>query len=65
MAMRIKAISNKFDGHAVPPQTSHAVQAVGPAAAVQVPPPPLREDQQFYTPTGRFASPPATFRAFA
>ncbi|MBL8637767.1 MAG: hypothetical protein JNN09_04650 [Alphaproteobacteria bacterium] len=63
--MRIKAISNKFDVHAVPPQTSHAVQAVGPAAAVQVSPSPLREDQPLYTLTGRLASPPATFHAFA
>ncbi|MBP9868211.1 MAG: hypothetical protein KBC88_04705 [Alphaproteobacteria bacterium] len=63
--MRIKPISNKFDVHAVPPQTSHAAQAVGPVAAVQNSPSSLREDQQLYTPTGRLASPPATFHAFA
>ena len=65
MAMNIKPISNKFDVHAVPPQTSHAVQAVGPTAAVQNSPSSLQEDQRLYTLAGRFASSPSSFHVFA
>jgi hypothetical protein len=64
--MKIKPFFDQFDSGAVSAQTRHAVQAVGPIAAVQSPPSPLREDPPLYTPKGQFAAPSSSrFHAIA